>query len=1267
MKPEELLIGAGGGGADSPTQTEDNLFSRDRAEIVLGLCEGEIEGLENGLQSIFVGDVPLQAPDGHLNFTDLTVDTSLLLGKPHDPAHGDPYPQITFQMGGESSNQDVGVRLRKNTPVSRVSPMTLRGQITQLEIRLNINQLSLSNSDGTFNNTIVFRIQYKPASQPDSAYQNYRGQFSLNLTGKTTSGYIREFVLTNMPTLPNDDWQVRITKLSGDIETDANNVTEMSWESWQFITKNKRAYPGTSVLAVRAQTGNQFTSIPDIYSIIKGQKLLVPTNYNGHLRKTDGTVWNGITFKKEYSNNPAWVVYNCIMNPEYGLARTYHGISVNPFDFEEAAAYCDELVSDGGLGTQFRYSLDIMLENQQPANAQIQYLAGAFGAAVTDGLNGKIYLFLDRWREPSLLFTPEAIQGGEPQYTFPDVENRYNDITVSFINPDLGWVVDKRRVFDQDAIDRDGRVPLDFEAVGCINEHEATRRAYMRLITSQTEGTTVSFVTTRLGLLLKPYDTFWLSDVDMGWGASTRVRQKLGDKLFLHAPLYFPELTTFSCYLQGHLGVHKIFVTPATAGDCDELTITGNTEDLSDLPDDALIAIQQANGDLGLIKPFRVLTIEEVENLPDAFRVTAMEVNPLKYDAADQCVSVGSVPYSFRLPGAPTPPEELQLQAGTGQLQLAGDGTVLSRISASWKIPKSSFVDKFEIRYAEVGSDQWVTVTTSGLQTYLGPVTDGAYYTVGVRSLNRLGQASAWVVDTILVTGKSAPPADVTGLGAIVESYGTRLVWQDVPDADLAQYELRIGDAWETATFLATTKASEFRWEMKAVGSYNILVKAVDTSGNYSQNPAEKLVEIGVPSAPRVTVVFEHGTIVVNWTYPSTQFAIQAYRVSRSALDVTDVSDAEILTDTLSQSLRQPVDFTGPKRFWVQAIDAYGNLGTAGFVDYVPGLPSISGLRAEVIDNNVLLRWTDNAATLPIDDHLIRKGDVFSTAEEIYRSRGTFAPIFEHQGGTFRYWVAPVDTAGNIGTPSSILANVNQPPDYVLLVDHGSTYSGTRTNMFVDPDTGHLLGAVNTTEDYATHFSSHGFTSWQDAVDAGYAKYLMPGLTSFEYVEEYDYGTLLAGTVITLTLDIKDWVGVYDLHTKISVRALNTDPWIDFTDVTSTAAGNFRYVKFTLSGTTTTDNTLFEIRRLNLRLDTKKRREEGIKDCLATDVGGTVVTLTTPFYDITGVKASPIGADAAYAVVDYVDAPNPTEIKLLCFDSSGTRVDGRISYEVTGY
>jgi predicted phage tail protein len=71
------IHGAGGGGGGSqhtPVESPDSLRSLATFRILDLISEGEIAGLVNGQQSIFLNETPLANSDGSLNFQNVQVD-----------------------------------------------------------------------------------------------------------------------------------------------------------------------------------------------------------------------------------------------------------------------------------------------------------------------------------------------------------------------------------------------------------------------------------------------------------------------------------------------------------------------------------------------------------------------------------------------------------------------------------------------------------------------------------------------------------------------------------------------------------------------------------------------------------------------------------------------------------------------------------------------------------------------------------------------------------------------------------------------------------------------------------------------------------------------------------------------------------------------------------------------------------------------------------------------------------------------------------------
>lgn len=366
---------------------------------------------------------------------------------------------------------------------------------------------------------------------------------------------------------------------------------------------------------------------------------------------------------------------------------------------------------------------------------------------------------------------------------------------------------------------------------------------------------------------------------------------------------------------------------------------------------------------------------------------------------------------------------------------------------------------------------------------------------------------------------------------------------------------------------------------------------------------------------------------------------------------------------------------TGTHAWYIKASDTSGNYSdSARMVTVTISAPPATSVRAEVVDNNVLLSYAAVRGTFPTATYEFRRGAIYATAEPIGNKDGLFTILFETQGGAFTYWVTPIDIAGNAGTPAAVNVIVNQPPDYVLKANYFSLFNGTLSNAIVDG--ARVIFPVNSAETFGEHFVSNGWATPQDQVDAGYPLFVQPGVASSYYEETFDYGTVLAANKISLGAVTAVLAGAVVIDTTISVSADGMS-WTDYAGVMQVYATNFRYVKVRITATSANGG-IAELSSLNVRLDSKLKTITGTVSCAATDSGGTLVYLTddrtaTGVKEFIDVEAIVPAAkyDASYpgasAVYDFTDTPNPLSMRLLMFDKDGNRISGTASYTVRGY
>src|SRR5690606_13748286 len=97
---------AGQGKARKAVIAPDSAQSKTYIKILYGLSEGEVEGLANGLQSVYLEETPLQNPAGGWNFERVQADFRY---GTNDQTHIEGFPDI-------SSESAVGIELKSDSP-----------------------------------------------------------------------------------------------------------------------------------------------------------------------------------------------------------------------------------------------------------------------------------------------------------------------------------------------------------------------------------------------------------------------------------------------------------------------------------------------------------------------------------------------------------------------------------------------------------------------------------------------------------------------------------------------------------------------------------------------------------------------------------------------------------------------------------------------------------------------------------------------------------------------------------------------------------------------------------------------------------------------------------------------------------------------------------------------------------------------------------------------------------------------------------------------
>lgn len=336
----------------------------------------------------------------------------------------------------------------------------------------------------------------------------------------------------------------------------------------------------------------------------------------------------------------------------------------------------------------------------------------------------------------------------------------------------------------------------------------------------------------------------------------------------------------------------------------------------------------------------------------------------------------------------------------------------------------------------------------SGDQVFLGkslehiepPKTAGSY-NYHIKAVDVAGQKSALhtsVTATVNVIG--APTVSIS-----VEETDAILTWTP-PALQFAAdtYEVRWGVSFVAGISLGKSKTTTFKTPIDWTGSRTFWVAVTDVAGQ-TGTAGSAALDVQSASAPTFNASTIAGeNVVLSWNEPSTgTLPVREYEIRHGA----SFGGGTLVTRIKGTTFTLKANWGGNRTFWIAAVDSGNNIGAAGSTSVNITVPIATSISSQVIDNNVMLQWTDSTQTLPIRHYEVRRGELFASAEVIGTVLARFSTIFEPAAGTYKYWIAPVDSAGNFGVESSTSVVVNQPPDYVLFDAAASQLdSVTQTN-----------------------------------------------------------------------------------------------------------------------------------------------------------------------------------------------------------------------------
>jgi len=336
-------------------------------------------------------------------------------------------------------------------------------------------------------------------------------QDTVTIRGCATNPYVKDIVVDlEAPEGNSNTFKNRILKIyrtTREMDPVRGGIVESRYSisaSVHSITEHAEgffSYPNTALIGTRVNS-KDFPNIPKKEYLIKGRIINVPSNYN----EVDGTYndpWDG-TFIQQWTSNPAWVIYDLLINERYGCGK--YGIKetdVDKWSFYTFAQFCDERVEttiDGVLNNgapyfERRHMCNLYIDSEKEAYEYIKDLLKIYNSTINFS-GGKIYITKDASIGNSsavMLFNNANVSEEGFSYSTTPATQRITAASIDYLDERDNYMLKTEYVEDQQGIAEHGYSHAKMAGIGITRRGEAHRLCWSKILTKQLEKEVINF------------------------------------------------------------------------------------------------------------------------------------------------------------------------------------------------------------------------------------------------------------------------------------------------------------------------------------------------------------------------------------------------------------------------------------------------------------------------------------------------------------------------------------------------------------------------------------------------------------------------------------------------------------------------------------------------------------------------------------------------------------------------------------------------------
>lgn len=776
------IIGAGGGGGKggdagssrTPTTAPDSLDSRQYANVIDLISEGEIEGLVDGFKSIYLNNTALQNPNGTYNFQDVTVYT-------RKGTQTQSYIPLT---PGVEDEKPVGLTVAKDVPVVR-SITDVNVDAVRVTISIPVLQ-TINNTTGDTSGAQVqlkIAVQYAGGGFTDLAI-GAGGATTDTISGRTADEYRKDYLIELNRPNPSDAVDIRVTRVTAD-STSSLISNAFSWSSYTEIIWAKLRYPNSALIGLRIDA-EQFSSIPSRSYLIKGIKVQIPSgatvdSNTGRIIYPQNFVWDGTFAAATWTSCPAWILFDLLTNTRYGFGEHIDATQLDKWAFFAASKYSNELVDDGFNGQEARFSCNTTIQTSEDAYKLVNDLLSVMRCRGFWS-SGSMTIAQDRPEDPVYLFNAANVTPEGFSYSGGSLKTRPNVAVVSYLDLDLRDTA-YEVVEDTEAVDKYGAVRTEISAFACTSRGQANRIGRWLIYSERFEKEVVTFASNlEAGQMVRPGQLILISDpVKAGSRRGGRINAATNNSITVD--------DTASTDLSVQSGSTLAVILPDGTLEQREISSVAGAVITVIEP---FTAIPNINGMWVLESPtlqastWRVIGIQEQDGT--SYAITAIAHNESKYAYIENGdpLEIRDTTNLNQIPDPPTDLNVLPITANgvtTNEVQYELNGRIAIKITFAWKGPQG--IKKFRVKYRHE-DDNFTTVTVQGTTFDILDAQQGVYE-IQVSSTSASNVLfSSPAIATYTVQGLSAPPNNVQNLSLVTLGETLALLtWDQATELDV--------------------------------------------------------------------------------------------------------------------------------------------------------------------------------------------------------------------------------------------------------------------------------------------------------------------------------------------------------------------------------------------------------------------------------------------------------------------------------------------------